>query len=432
MSLYVRKSHHLVFNGRTVTRATRTDGATVHSGRREVIRDDLLPFIVEKRDPARLLRQSGGPQWKVFRSRHSWITIMPVMRPSVRKLLDFAFLSLEGRIVHCSTIDTGRGTRLETLDSEPRFFDLLSEVCRRRLPSASARHSRCRADVNPPAKKGARSDYDRTRAESPAFERFDTNDGRLAAARLGVQKQSGYRPLNRVQRHMALEERPHRSPVHAAIALRARRPHGGALPPIQHPELERGHVRGASHETAERVDLSNDRTFSHPANGWVAGHLPNALERARYEADGRTDTSGGDRCFGARVTSAHDNDVELRLERRGKKRRHAEIVLYTRSSRREANTMTQEIPAGHSVLFIKRDAYERAGITREAVDRRLNLTADEFQVDGRIVVIGPLPEDTALREMLDALEDAGLVYFDEYFELSGNWPPWIRLYVSGG
>ncbi len=94
--------------------------------------------------------------------------------------------------------------------------------------------------------------------------------------------------------------------------------------------------------------------------------------------------------------------------------------------------MTQEIPAGHSVLFIKRDAYERAGITREAVDRRLNLTADEFQVDGRIVVIGPLPEDTALREMLDALEDAGLVYFDEYFELSGNWPPWIRLYVSGG
>ena len=47
-------------------------------------------------------------------------------------------------------------------------------------------------------------------------------------------------------------------------------------------------------------------------------------------------------------------------------------------------------------------------------------------------MIGPLPEDTALREMLDALEDAGLVYFDEYFELSGNWPPWIRLYISGG
>ena len=93
--------------------------------------------------------------------------------------------------------------------------------------------------------------------------------------------------------------------------------------------------------------------------------------------------------------------------------------------------MAQEIPAGHSALFIKRDAYERSGITREAIDRRLNLTADEFRVDGRLVVIGPLPDAAALREILDELEEAGLKYFDEYFELSGNWPSWIRLYVSG-
>jgi hypothetical protein len=82
------------------------------------------------------------------------------------------------------------------------------------------------------------------------------------------------------------------------------------------------------------------------------------------------------------------------------------------------------------MLFIKRDAYERSGITREAIDRRLNLTADEFRVDGRMVVVGPFADDTALREILDELEDAGLVYFDEYFELSGNWPTWLRLYVS--
>ncbi len=93
--------------------------------------------------------------------------------------------------------------------------------------------------------------------------------------------------------------------------------------------------------------------------------------------------------------------------------------------------MAQEIPAGQSVLFIRRDAYERAGITREAIDQRLNLTADEFRVDGQLVVIGPLPDDSAVRDVLDDLEEAGLVYFDEYFELSGNWPPWIRLYVAG-
>jgi hypothetical protein len=45
-------------------------------------------------------------------------------------------------------------------------------------------------------------------------------------------------------------------------------------------------------------------------------------------------------------------------------------------------------------------------------------------------MIGPIPDDTALREILDDFEAAGLVYFDEYFELSGNWPSWIRLYVA--
>jgi hypothetical protein len=82
------------------------------------------------------------------------------------------------------------------------------------------------------------------------------------------------------------------------------------------------------------------------------------------------------------------------------------------------------------MLLIKRDAYERANLTRAAIDERLNLTADEFTVDGGLIMIGPIPDDTALRDILDDLEGAGLVYFDEYFELSGNWPPWIRLYVA--
>ena len=82
------------------------------------------------------------------------------------------------------------------------------------------------------------------------------------------------------------------------------------------------------------------------------------------------------------------------------------------------------------MLFIKRDAYERAGITRVGIDQRLNLTPDEFNVDGKLVIIGPLPDDAALHELLDELEQVGLVYFDDYFELSGNWPAWLKLYVA--
>src|SRR5687767_14258903 len=95
-----------------------------------------------------------------------------------------------------------------------------------------------------------------------------------------------------------------------------------------------------------------------------------------------------------------------------------------------AGRMAREIPAGQAMLFIRRDAYERAGVTRAAIDERLNLTPDEFNVDGQLVAIGPLPDDAALRELFDELEEAGLVYFDDYFELSGIWPEWLRLYVD--
>lgn len=94
------------------------------------------------------------------------------------------------------------------------------------------------------------------------------------------------------------------------------------------------------------------------------------------------------------------------------------------------DSMAREIPAGQSILLIKREAYERAEITRAAIDERLNLTADEFVVEGGLVMIGPIHDDTALRDILDDLEEAGLAYFDEYFELSGNWPSWIRLYIA--
>ena len=92
--------------------------------------------------------------------------------------------------------------------------------------------------------------------------------------------------------------------------------------------------------------------------------------------------------------------------------------------------MAQEIPAGQAMLFIKRDAYERVGLTRAAIDERLNLTPDEFRVEGQLIMIGPLPDDSAMRDLFDDLEQTGLTYFDDYFELSGNWPEWLQLYVA--
>ena len=93
--------------------------------------------------------------------------------------------------------------------------------------------------------------------------------------------------------------------------------------------------------------------------------------------------------------------------------------------------MPLDIPSSAPTLFIRRGAFERAQLTRAAVDDRLNLTEDEFRVEGDLIAIGPLPGETTLTDLIDELESAGLEYFEDFFELSGNWPGWLRLYVMG-
>ena len=73
---------------------------------------------------------------------------------------------------------------------------------------------------------------------------------------------------------------------------------------------------------------------------------------------------------------------------------------------------------------------ERAGIARADIDARYNLTADEFRVEGDLVVVGPLYADDDLGDLTEQLESLGLVYFDDFFEMSGNWPQWCRIFAA--
>ena len=89
--------------------------------------------------------------------------------------------------------------------------------------------------------------------------------------------------------------------------------------------------------------------------------------------------------------------------------------------------MPLPVPAGAPTLLIRRDAFERAGITRSAVDSWLTLPDEEFRVEGALIAVGPLHGDDALPALVEGLEGVGLAYFDDFFELSGNWPEWLRL-----
>jgi hypothetical protein len=86
---------------------------------------------------------------------------------------------------------------------------------------------------------------------------------------------------------------------------------------------------------------------------------------------------------------------------------------------------------GHVVVLIRQSAFERAGVTREVIDERYNLTDEEFRVEDGLIALGPLPSEEMLSGMIEDLENSGLVYFDDFFELSGNWPDWLSLYARG-
>jgi hypothetical protein len=95
--------------------------------------------------------------------------------------------------------------------------------------------------------------------------------------------------------------------------------------------------------------------------------------------------------------------------------------------------MALAIAPNAPTLVIRRAAYEASGLSRAGLDERLGLTPDEFRVEGNLVAIGPIHSlSEGISELIAELEAIGLVYFDDFFELSGNWPEWLRLHASTG
>lgn len=93
--------------------------------------------------------------------------------------------------------------------------------------------------------------------------------------------------------------------------------------------------------------------------------------------------------------------------------------------------MPLPVAQGVPTLFFRREAYERAGLTRDALDLRLGLTAEEFRVEGDLIALGPIYDVEALGTLVDELEASNLTYFEDFFELSGSWPEWLVVLVRG-
>ena len=84
---------------------------------------------------------------------------------------------------------------------------------------------------------------------------------------------------------------------------------------------------------------------------------------------------------------------------------------------------------GASTLVVPKASFERAGLTRAQIDAALVLTDEEFRVERDLIAIGPIYDDGGQTALIESFEQHGLVYFDDFFEMSGNWPEWLSVFV---
>lgn len=84
---------------------------------------------------------------------------------------------------------------------------------------------------------------------------------------------------------------------------------------------------------------------------------------------------------------------------------------------------------GSTTILVRKGAFERSGLTRVRIDASLTLVDDEFRVEKNLIAIGPVYDHEGLGALIEALESAGLEYFEDYCEMSGNWPGWVGVLV---
>jgi hypothetical protein len=91
--------------------------------------------------------------------------------------------------------------------------------------------------------------------------------------------------------------------------------------------------------------------------------------------------------------------------------------------------MPLQLPHDAPTLLIRKRAFEQHALARADFDLTLHLTDEEFRVEGDLIAVGPVYDAAGLAQVVADLEARGLVYFDDFFDLSGNWPEWLKVYA---
>src|SRR6266550_558153 len=248
--------------------------------------DDVLHFLPRPGDPARHLARSLHPL---------------VEREAV--VLGVAVLPLDPRPIDAATVHTRGRAGLEARYCKSNISNGLRHLDGGLITGPAGRNLRGGAKVDSPAQECARRDDYAPRREAPSVARLD------AGGATAGEDQICDHPLGQLESGELLEEVADGPAVQRTVALRAWRPDGRALRPVEHPKLDRGAVGGAAHEAAEGIHLADQGTLGDAADGGVAGHLADGIQDGRDEQRAGAEAGGHGGRLGAGVTAAHDDYI---------------------------------------------------------------------------------------------------------------------------
>jgi hypothetical protein len=177
---------------------------------------------------------------------------------------------------------------------------------RRRFAGASAGEIHIGSDVNPATQERSGGDHHTLCAESPSFKGF----GAEYRCSCLINYETGDSALDGLELRVFFDEASYCPAIKTPVALRARGPYSRSLATIEHPELERSHVRSAAYDSAQCVNFAYDGSLGDAANRRIARHLANGLEGARNERDGCAKPGSGDGSFSACVAGTDDYYIE--------------------------------------------------------------------------------------------------------------------------
>ena len=85
--------------------------------------------------------------------------------------------------------------------------------------------------------------------------------------------------------------------------------HGWPFAHIKHAELDASGINGLPHQSAHRVDLTDDMPFGNAADSRIAAHLAHGVQIRCQQRRPRTNARGGRSSFGTGVSSTDHQHV---------------------------------------------------------------------------------------------------------------------------